>query len=190
VATHYRDFEIGGAWGDPSGTAGEEGDTYFDILRKNNDWKWYPAPTNDPEIRQEGVKLALNRMVDGKPGFQLSPACKMLRKGFASGYHFKFVRSSNGTQTHETPAKNAYSHPHDALQYLMLGGGEYDVVHNMDPEKRGRRAAIAEGVNDDPFGSTKPVRAPQYTNEKTMREMRHRSVKRPAIAKGVDDGAY
>ena len=51
------------------------------------------------------------------------------------------------------PAKNAHSHPHDALQYLQLGGGEADVVMNRvkrrDPNQRAR---IARDVDYPMFG--------------------------------------
>lgn len=79
-------------------------------------------------MRREVVVATLNRLVDGVPGLIVSPKCATLRKGFAGGYHYKFVRSGNGAQTHETPGKNSYSHPHDALQYLLPGGGEHQVV--------------------------------------------------------------
>lgn len=159
VATHYPEFQVGGAWGDPAGTAGEEGETYFDILKAKTGWKWQVAPTNDPELRQEAVKGALNRMIDGRPGLVISPTCSKLRKGFASGYHFKFVRTSNGAQMHEQPAKNDYSHVHDATQYLFLGGGEYDVIHQKDPARRGQGPKIAHGVGDDPFGEVPDTNA-------------------------------
>jgi hypothetical protein len=61
----------------------------------------------------------------------------VLRKGFAGGYCRKFVKVSNDTQLHEQPAKNSFSHPHDALQYLLLGGGERNVV--MQRMNRGGR---------------------------------------------------
>jgi len=193
VSTHYPEFTVGGAWGDPAGTAGEEGETYFDVLRAKTGWKWRPAPTNDPEIRQEAVKGALNRMVDGKPGFAISPACGILRKGFASSYHFKFVQSSNGAALHEAPAKNAYSHPHDALQYLMLGGGEYEVVHQKDPNRQKNRPRIAAGVGDDPFGEPK-IQAPggrfqTAADIRAWRERRSLPAQRNAgrIARGIED---
>ncbi len=33
--------------------------------------------------------MALNRMVDGRPGLLISPKCKVTRKGMAGGYHYK-----------------------------------------------------------------------------------------------------
>ena len=191
VATHYANFQIGVAWGDPAGTAGEEGETAFDILRNTTGWHWRPAPTNDPAIRQEAIIGTLNRMVDGKPGFQLSPACPVLRKGFVSGYHFKFVRSSNGALLHETPAKNGFSHPHDALQYLVLGGGEYEVVHNQAPRKNRNTSRVADGVGENPFGEDGPRQTAGYTNEATMRQLRDGTgVRRSSIAKGTGEGVF
>ena len=129
VARHYPDCAVDGAWGDPAGNArGHDEQTALDLMSQSTGWKWRPAPTNDPTLRREVVVSALNRLIDGLPGLIVSPKCMTLRKGFAGGYHFKFIRSGNGTQTHETPAKNAFSHPHDALQYLLLGGGEHNVV--------------------------------------------------------------
>lgn len=192
VAAHYPEFTVGGAWGDPAGTAGEEGETYFDILRAKTGWKWKEAPTNDPEVRQEAVKGALNRMVDGRPGFVLSPACTKLRKGFASGYHFKFVRTSNGAAMHEQPAKNDFSHPHDALQYLMLGGGEYEVVHQKDPNRAKHQARVAAGVGDDPFGEPpKRQQGGRFQTGADIRAWRERrtlpSRGNGRVARGVDD---
>ena len=48
----------------------------------------------------------------------------MLRKGFAGGYHFRRVKVAGDERFHDVPDKNAYSHPHDALQYALSGGGE------------------------------------------------------------------
>ena len=33
-----------------------------------------------------------NRLVDGDPGLLLSPHCKVLRNGFAGGYHYRRVK--------------------------------------------------------------------------------------------------
>jgi hypothetical protein len=70
------------------------------------------------------VAAPLGRLVDGKPGLLLSPACKVLRKGFAGGYHYRRVKVTGDERYHDMPDKNAFSHPHDALQYALSGGGE------------------------------------------------------------------
>jgi hypothetical protein len=159
MARHYPDFDVAHGWGDPAGTRrGQENEEKsLEIMAEYTGWKWLPAPSNEPMMRQEAVKGALNRLIDGEPGFLLSPKCKMVRKGFTGGYHFKSVKTGNGTQYHEEPAKNAYSHPHDALQYLLLGGGEADVVMNKVKRTKRRqggdgRARVAQGTDYEIFG--------------------------------------
>jgi hypothetical protein len=133
VAEVYPGFDVATCYGDPSGgyRGKESEETCFKILNDVTPWKWEEAPgDNDVALRLEVVKQALNRMIDGYPGIMVSPKCKVLRKGFVSGYHYKFVKGFDGTRTQEVPDKNMYSHPHDALQYLLLGGGETSVVFN------------------------------------------------------------
>lgn len=152
---HYPEHQVGIGFGDPAGNQRAQTDerTALDIIRQTTGWRWVPAPTNDATMRLEVVSAALNRMIDGKPGFVLSPRCAMLRKGFAGGYHFRPVRSGSGTTYHETPAKNAYSHPHDALQYLLLGGGEHDVVLNRSRQRSGRGPRFAAGIDYNVFAT-------------------------------------
>jgi len=96
-------------------------------------------------MRLEVVKNALNRMHDGDPAFILSPKCRVLRKGFAGSYHYKLIKGGDGTRTHKEPDKNKFSHPHDGLQYLLLGGGEAGVVMNKSNHK-----PTAERYNNSP----------------------------------------
>lgn len=139
IIENYPDFVVGNCWGDPAGNARSQSDerTSIEIMNTHTGWKWRPAPSNDLTMRLECVRNALNRVVDGLPGFLISPKCETLRKGFAGGYHYKLLRSGDGTQTHSEPNKNEYSHPCDALQYLLLGGGEHDVVLNKTRVKGG-----------------------------------------------------
>jgi hypothetical protein len=144
VASRYpehnnRDGVI--AWGDPAGVARDPmtaEKTILQVLGSYTGWRWKPAPTNDLEVRLEVVKAALNRLVDGKPGFLISPTCRMLRKGFAGGYFRKYQKSAmtNATVILDQPVKNEFSHPHDALQYLLLGGGEFGVVTDRIRRKK------------------------------------------------------
>jgi hypothetical protein len=55
----------------------------------------------------------------------------VLRKGFNGGYKYKIVSYSGEARLAMEPDKNQYSHPHDALQYMMMGGGEYKVVRGQ-----------------------------------------------------------
>jgi hypothetical protein len=54
----------------------------------------------------------------------VSPACKVLRKGFAGGYHYRRLKVAGDDRYQDQPNKNEFSHVHDALQYALSGGGE------------------------------------------------------------------
>lgn len=191
-ALNYPEHEIGGAWGDPAGTArGDDEEAWFTILNNVTGWSFKPAPTNDIDLRLEAVILPLNRLIDGLPAVQVSPDCATYRKGFISGYHYKLVKSSNGASVHETPAKNKYSHVHDAGQYLFLGGGEYEVALGRQDRRKPRMSIVAIGTGEDPFAPVPQAPKVVYSNEKTMRDwLDGRHKKKPAIALGVDDEAY
>ena len=154
IQNTYPDHEVAAAWGDPAGGAKIDDHTTLEIMQLHTGWRWRPAPTNDSVLRLECVRDGLNRMVDGQPALQISPACKMIRKGFAGGYRYRFMRSGGGVTVAETPDKNEYSHPHDALQYLLLGGGEYRVVLQRDrrPHRLQARVHLAQGVARNQFG--------------------------------------
>jgi len=74
------------------------------------------AKTNNFIARKEAVSHFLRL----KSKFFLDPRCKILRKGFLSEYKFEETRSSQSGEFKEKPAKNSFSHPHDALQYAIL----------------------------------------------------------------------
>lgn len=154
IATNYPEHVVLGCWADPSGAYGAENeeDTAIGIMNANTKWTWKPAPgDNTLNERLECVRNVLNRLVDGSPGILISPKAKTLRKGFANGYCYKFASSGNGAVVHETPNKNEYSHIHDALQYLLLGGGEFDAVLNRRPDRKKNRVRYAIGHDKGPF---------------------------------------
>jgi len=80
------------------------------------------APTNAFVPRRQAVLDRLTRTIDGQPAFILDPSCHALRKGFMGGYMFRRIQVS-GTESmyKDEPYKNSFSHPHDALQYLVMG---------------------------------------------------------------------
>ena len=78
------------------------------------------ANTNDPVMRIEAVRYYLQLMSGIKPAFQMHPRCNVLRKGFNGGYKFKRIQVIGEDKYMSVPDKNRYSHPHDALQYLMM----------------------------------------------------------------------
>ncbi len=126
VQAEYAGFEFS-FHGDPAGDdrAQTDSETCFQILR-NNGIDAFPASTNDPVVRQAAVNGALCRMVAGQPGLLISPKCKVTRKGMAGGYAFKRLQVSGQERYHDKPDKNKFSHPCEAGQYMMLGGGEGD----------------------------------------------------------------
>lgn len=112
-------------WGDPAGDFRAQTDetTPFQILRAAG-LQARPAPTNDPALRIDAVTTALTRRVDGYPGLMLDPSCAVLKRGFEGGYHYRRLNVSGSEKYEDKPDKGKYSHPHDALQYLLCGGGE------------------------------------------------------------------
>lgn len=146
IARNYPNHTVGGSWADPAGNARTlEGSTPLAIIKAFTGWPWKPAPTNDIDMRLEVVAYALRRLVQGKPGLIISPKASLLRKGFTGGYHYKL--KNDGTQTFETPNKNKFSHPHDALQYMLLGGGEREVVLNRVEKQKRRGPRFARDVD-------------------------------------------
>ena len=107
--------------GDPSGNrrADTNEETVFKVLADSG-MATEAANTNDPTIRWEAVKDILQQLRDSKPAFQLHKRCKVLRKGFNGYYHFKRVQLAGEARYHDKADKNEASHPHDALQYLMM----------------------------------------------------------------------
>ena len=74
------------------------------------------------------VAASLSRMIDGKPGFLISPKCKVTRKGMNGGYAYKRVQVAGDERFHDKPNKNRFSHPCEGGQYMMLGAGEGESV--------------------------------------------------------------
>ncbi len=107
--------------GDPAGNRRSDTDeeTVFKALYDLG-YDVEEANTNDPDVRWEAVREPLQRLIDGKPGFQLHPRCKTLRKGFNSGYNFKRLQVSGEVRFSDRATKNKWSHAHDALQYLCM----------------------------------------------------------------------
>ena len=136
-------------YGDPAGDQRAQTDetTPFQILRVAN-INALPAPTNDVTVRLETVEALLNKLIDGQPAFIISPTCLNLVKGFEHGYCYKRVQVSGPERHKETPDKNKYSHPHDALQYLLCGAGESRHImakkHHAQPQKAKSRWNVWE----------------------------------------------
>jgi len=118
-------------YGDPSGTSRSPTDesTCFDILHSPEIGltNVVPAPTNALVPRIGAVENFLNKMVNGEPGFILSPNCKYLRKAMNGGYHYEKDPKSQGDEYKPIPVKNFASHVCDSLQELCLYVGEKEM---------------------------------------------------------------
>lgn len=114
-----------GCWGDPAAFMG--GDTvtgefnWILSVQQTLRLQINPAPSNEPAIRQEAVRMGLTGMVDGNtPRYLIDPRCKKMIGGFAA--HYKLTKQASVSGTDKLAVvKNDYSHPHDAEQYRRLG---------------------------------------------------------------------
>src|SRR5262245_8963931 len=141
----YANWRAISAWADPSAAYGadkEAGEqTWIEIVGAKAGLMILAAPTNGLIPRWEAVRGPLRRDADpGLPAFVISPTCPTLIKGFYSGYHFRRMQIPGMPRYEEKAEKNDYSHPHDALQYAMLGGGE-------DAELADRKQFIIDAPN-------------------------------------------
>lgn len=148
LAERYPGLECEG-WCDPAGINRVPTDekTWMLVMQAVTGFSWRPAATNKPLLRWEAVRAPLTRLIDGQPGFQLSPRCKITRKGFNSGYRFRRRRGPGGRYAEEAE-KNDFSHPHDGGQYLNLGLGEHIAVLGRQ-QARGAARHQTHAVDDD-----------------------------------------
>lgn len=120
LAVHYPDMKVL-SFIDPAGAQRAQTDerTCRDVLKEAG---LHPnlAPTNSFTARREAVSGFLSRLIDGQPGFLLSPECKTLRKGMNGEYRFKRVQVSGEDRFRDAPDKNRVSHVCEALQYVSL----------------------------------------------------------------------
>jgi hypothetical protein len=80
------------------------------------------ATTNDFMHRRNAVIERLMQRIGQESGFIVDPSCQELIRGFNGGYQFKRVNVGGSTARYQDHAdKNDSSHPHDALQYGILG---------------------------------------------------------------------
>lgn len=147
---------------DPAAVNATEGndDPWIDIVSLAADIHIEAALTNNVNTRIGAVEDLLEEMIDANtPRYLLDPSCKILRKGFNSGYAYKKIKNGakrvEDEQFNETPNKNAYSHPHDANQYLALfvlgerGVRGVSAVKGRSNTPHGMRTVEVEGY--DPF---------------------------------------
>lgn len=143
----YRGFHIGLSWGDPANTRGDAdekralgilNDEYIDnddgdtVTPLRMGFETEPASTNLLTPRLEAVRYYLTMMIDGAPGFLIHPKCTRLRQALAGKYRYRRLKVVGDDRYTDTPEKNEYSHPADALQYLSMGAQGGYVTERPD----------------------------------------------------------
>lgn len=132
---HFSKCQIGFSLGDPAGNNRGEGEGKSAIGILNDDYvcdgdtpldmgfTTEKAPTNDITRRLDAVRGFLIKMVGkGDPGIVIDKRCVVIRKGFQGAYRHKRIAMTGTEERYrDTPDKNDFSHPHDALQYLCCG---------------------------------------------------------------------
>lgn len=114
--------------GDPAGEARDaHEETVFQILKAEK-IEARPAPTNEFSVRVDAVNTSFGRLIDGTPGAIIHPECVVLRKGCLGGYAYRRIFSGTTERFENEPQKNEYSHPCEAYQYQLMGGGEHRTV--------------------------------------------------------------
>jgi hypothetical protein len=114
IVEHFMGVRQFDGWGDPAGRGRNAVDkrSPFMVLAAAG-IRCSPTITNEYLPRKEAVEKFLMK----RNGLIINPSCTRLRKGFLGGYGYKKV---NGLAK-SYPEKNAFSHVHDAFQYLCLG---------------------------------------------------------------------
>jgi hypothetical protein len=133
---YFANWAVIKGWADPSAAYGADKQmgesSWIEIVAAELGIVIEPAPTNALIPRLEAIRRPLTTLIDGEPGFELSWNCAVLREGFNSGYRFRLIRRPGSNYYDEEPEKNQFSHPMDALGYVLSAGGE-------DLEIRGRK---------------------------------------------------
>jgi hypothetical protein len=147
IAKEYPDFRFYG-FADPTADRGADKEggekSWLDTLQFALGFPILPAGSNELALRIDAVDQVLHRdMPGGQKGLLLDPQkCPSLRKGFNSSYMFRNAKVAGEDSTERKPAKNEYSHPHDALQYLILGR---EGVHAVVTRRGGNVAFAGNG---------------------------------------------
>jgi len=123
--SHYAGMPVE-VWCDPSGGAQSQAteDTPIRIIRAAG-IPAKPCSSNNPDLRRAAISNPATRIcMDGKPGLQVSPKAKMVRKGLMGGFAYRRLKIAGTARHTDQPDKNQYSHPVEAAEYALMGSGE------------------------------------------------------------------
>ena len=126
-------------------TDDDEG-TWLAVYSRATKIKFKPARSNKPSIRQGAVRSFLTQLgPDGRPMMLLDPRAKMVIRGFASGYRFKKQAATAPKEFAEKAEKNAYSHPHDGVQYGAMEIADVEELGLRAQAREVRRSTVRRG---------------------------------------------
>lgn len=102
-----------------------------------------PAPVkqNHIQTRLDTVDNVLGQTDNGVPRLVVSKKCRLLKTAMDGGYRWPKERPMVGED--RKPVKDRYSDIADALQYLLLGGGEGRALVGRDRRPGGSRPTSA-----------------------------------------------
>ncbi len=130
--------KIGRSIADPAGNHRNEVIEEMSCIGELNDLgiETIAASTNDIDPRLAGVRYFLNKMVDGKPAFQINKrTCPVLYKGFVKDYIYQRLAIAGEERFKDKPLKNKASHPHDGLGYVCLELASDNIAKNKKDTK-------------------------------------------------------
>jgi hypothetical protein len=129
-------------WGDPAGSARGQAteDKAIDIINAAG-IPCQPASSNDVTLRRTAISRPLREnCIDGRPRLLISPKARMIRKGLQGGFCYRRMAVSGSERYTDEPDKNMYSHPVEALEYVLMSTGElHSTLHNQAPRRPRRR---------------------------------------------------
>lgn len=137
---NYPGKPVGGH-SDPAGSSpGQEvNDSAIDLIAAAG-IPCIPAPSNSVTMRRAAVARPLREnAMDGRPRLLVCKKAKMIRKGLMGGFCYRRMQISGSERYHEEPDKNMYSHPVEALEYVLLSIGERVEALKPPPPAGGRR---------------------------------------------------
>lgn len=118
----YRDNDWqSDAWVDPAGYTRDQSNekTCVQVLA---DYGVYAQPgAVSFEERRAAVSRLLNSNNAGKPRILISPTCHMVIEGLQGAYQYRKAGAGLGGDYIEKAVKNAWSHPINALEYMVTG---------------------------------------------------------------------
>jgi hypothetical protein len=135
LAQHIPTYSIDKITCDPAGAAkgADDLDMRMVIAKEFPGVPVLNARTNDPSTRIEAVDGTMRRMVNGESAIIIHPRCKILRSACINKYAYRKLKLAGEERHSDTPEKiTPYADIADALQYLMLGGGE-GRINSDDP---------------------------------------------------------